>query len=198
MTAAPSRSIRGAPSPTAAPSRIRHPHRRRYHPQHRQRQGDRRHGHVKVTYPSTVEVSSSTSGTAVPGQEVTFTATVTGNGGTPTGSVQFKNGTQNLGEPQSWTGTARPPMPPAIWSWASTPSPSSISRPVTPPTPEAPAPWSSPWWGMWRVSASKPAHQNGIRNRRHAEPVRAGDHGALCGQHLYAEHRLGRGQRHHL
>ena len=64
-------------------------------------------GNVKVTYPSTVEVSSSTSGTAVPGQEVTFTATVTGNGGTPTGSVQFKNGTQNLGEPQSLDGDGK-------------------------------------------------------------------------------------------
>ena len=57
-------------------------------------------GNVKVTYPSTVEVSSSTSGTAVLGQEVTFTATVTGNdtAGTPTGTVQFKDGETNLGE----------------------------------------------------------------------------------------------------
>ena len=57
-------------------------------------------GDVKVTYPSTVEVSSSTSGTAVLGQEVTFTATVTGNdtAGTPTGTVQFKDGETNLGE----------------------------------------------------------------------------------------------------
>ncbi|MFQ7138388.1 Ig-like domain repeat protein [Evtepia sp.] len=57
-------------------------------------------GNVKVTYPSTVEVSSSTSGTAVLGQEVTFTATVTGNdtAGTPTGTVQFKDGDTNLGD----------------------------------------------------------------------------------------------------
>ena len=55
-------------------------------------------GNVKVTYPSTVEVSSSTSGTAVPGQEVTFTATVTGNGGTPTGSVTFKDGETTLAQ----------------------------------------------------------------------------------------------------
>ena len=55
-------------------------------------------GNVKVTYPSTVEVSSSTSGTAVLGQEVTFTATVTGNGGTPTGSVTFKDGETTLAQ----------------------------------------------------------------------------------------------------
>lgn len=55
-------------------------------------------GNVKVTYPSTVEVSSNTSGTAVPGQEVTFTATVTGNGGTPTGSVTFKDGETTLAQ----------------------------------------------------------------------------------------------------
>ena len=60
-------------------------------------------GNVKVTYPSTVEVSSSTSGTAVLGQEVTFTATVTGNdtAGTPTGTVQFKDNGDDLGTAQT-------------------------------------------------------------------------------------------------
>ena len=60
-------------------------------------------GNVKVTYPSTVEVSSSTSGTAVLGQEVTFTATVTGNdtAGTPTGTVQFKDNGNDLGTAQT-------------------------------------------------------------------------------------------------
>ena len=60
-------------------------------------------GDVKVTYPSTVEVSSSTSGTAVLGQEVTFTATVTGNdtAGTPTGTVQFKDNGNDLGTAQT-------------------------------------------------------------------------------------------------
>ena len=60
-------------------------------------------GNVKVTYPSTVEVSSSTSGTAVLGQEVTFTATVTGSDtvGTPTGTVQFKDNGNGLGTAQT-------------------------------------------------------------------------------------------------
>ena len=64
-------------------------------------------GNVKVTYPSTVEVSSSTSGTAVPGQEVTFTATVTGNGGTPHRQRAIQERTQNLGEPQSLDGDGK-------------------------------------------------------------------------------------------
>ena len=53
---------------------------------------------VTITYPSTVTVTSEPSGTAGPNQEVTFTATVTGNNGTPTGTVQFKDGETNLGE----------------------------------------------------------------------------------------------------
>ena len=55
---------------------------------------------VTITYPSTVTVTSEPSGTAGPNQSVTFTATVTGNdtAGTPTGTVQFKDGETNLGE----------------------------------------------------------------------------------------------------
>lgn len=56
---------------------------------------------VTITYPSTVTVTSDQSNdTAAPNQEVTFTATVTGNdtAGTPTGTVQFKDGETNLGE----------------------------------------------------------------------------------------------------
>ena len=50
-------------------------------------------GDVKVTYPSTVTVTSDQSNdTAAPGTPVKFTATVSGNGGTPTGSVTFKDG----------------------------------------------------------------------------------------------------------
>ena len=42
------------------------------------------------------------------GQSVTFTATVTGNGGTPAGTVQFKDGGSNLGSAQPLTaGVAR-------------------------------------------------------------------------------------------
>ena len=56
-------------------------------------------GGVKVTYPSTVTVTSDQSNdTAAPGTPVKFTATVSGNGGTPTGTVQFKDGETNLGE----------------------------------------------------------------------------------------------------
>ena len=56
---------------------------------------------VTITYPSTVTVTSDQSNdTAAPNQEVTFTATVTGNDtvGTPTGTVQFKDGDTNLGD----------------------------------------------------------------------------------------------------
>ena len=56
---------------------------------------------VTITYPSTVTVTSDQSNdTAAPNQEVTFTATVTGNdtAGTPTGTVQFKDGDTNLGD----------------------------------------------------------------------------------------------------
>ena len=50
-------------------------------------------GNVKVTYPSTVTVTSDQDGnTAAPGTQVEFTATVSGSGGTPTGSVTFKDG----------------------------------------------------------------------------------------------------------
>lgn len=56
-------------------------------------------GDVKVTYPSTVTVTSDQSNdTAAPGTPVKFTATVSGNGGTPTGSVTFKDGETVLGE----------------------------------------------------------------------------------------------------
>ena len=55
---------------------------------------------VAVTCPSAVEVTSDKdSNTAVLGQSVTFTATVTGNGDIPAGTVQFKNGENNLGSP---------------------------------------------------------------------------------------------------
>lgn len=60
-------------------------------------------GDVKVTYPSTVTVTSEPSGTAGPNQSVTFTATVTGNdtAGTPTGTVQFKDNGNDLGTAQT-------------------------------------------------------------------------------------------------
>ncbi len=49
-----------------------------------------------ITYTSTTTVSSSRNPSR-PGQSVTFTATVTSDGGTPTGSVQFFDGTTSLG-----------------------------------------------------------------------------------------------------
>jgi Bacterial Ig-like domain (group 3)/Calx-beta domain len=51
---------------------------------------------------STTAVSSSVNPSEF-GQSVTFTATVTSSGGTPTGTVQFKDGGSNLGSPQPVT-----------------------------------------------------------------------------------------------
>ena len=59
---------------------------------------------VTITYPSTVTVTSNQSNDTVgPNQEVTFTATVTGNDtvGTPTGTVQFKDNGNDLGTAQT-------------------------------------------------------------------------------------------------
>jgi hypothetical protein len=52
--------------------------------------------------PSTTAVTSAPNPSAF-GQSVTFTATVTSGGGTPTGTVQFKDGGTNLGSPVSLT-----------------------------------------------------------------------------------------------
>ena len=53
---------------------------------------------VTITYPSTVTVTSDKDGnTAAPGTQVEFTATVSGSGGTPTGSVTFEKGDSTLG-----------------------------------------------------------------------------------------------------
>ena len=57
---------------------------------------------VTITYPSTVTVTSDKDGnTAAPSESVTFTATVTGGGDTPTGTVQFKDNGNNLGTAQT-------------------------------------------------------------------------------------------------
>ena len=53
---------------------------------------------VTITYEPTVTLASDKDGnTAAPSQAVTFTATVTGNGDTPTGTVTFKDGETTLG-----------------------------------------------------------------------------------------------------
>ena len=52
--------------------------------------------------PTATAVSSSVNPSEF-GQSVTFTATVTSSAGTPTGTVQFKDGTSNLGAPQPLT-----------------------------------------------------------------------------------------------
>jgi autotransporter-associated beta strand protein len=58
--------------------------------------------HVAQTASMTMLTSSAT--TTVFGQSIMFTATVTGTGGTPTGTVQFRDGSMNLGAPQMLTG----------------------------------------------------------------------------------------------
>jgi hypothetical protein len=56
-----------------------------------------------IRVPTTTTVTSS-AGATVFGQNVTFTATVSGAGGTPTGSVQFKADGVNIGSPASLSG----------------------------------------------------------------------------------------------
>src|SRR5205814_10458584 len=54
---------------------------------------------------STTTAVSATPNPSNSGQNVTFTATVTSAAGTPTGTVQFKDGGTNLGSPQTLNGS---------------------------------------------------------------------------------------------
>src|SRR5439155_849870 len=77
--------------------------------------GDTNHSTTTGTHSQTVnKAASSTVVTGSPasptsfGTSVTFTATVTGPGGTPSGTVQFKDGASNLGSPVALAGGAAP------------------------------------------------------------------------------------------
>jgi uncharacterized repeat protein (TIGR01451 family) len=56
---------------------------------------------------STATAVSSSLNPSLLGQSVTFTATVTSAGGTPTGTVQFKDGVNNLGSPVTLNGSGQ-------------------------------------------------------------------------------------------
>ncbi|HJU92491.1 MAG TPA: Ig-like domain repeat protein [Pyrinomonadaceae bacterium] len=60
-------------------------------------------GPLTVNQAATATAVSSSVNPSEFGQSVTFTATVASSGGTPTGTVQFKDGNSNLGSPQTLT-----------------------------------------------------------------------------------------------